>query len=734
MALIKFKRGTYAQLLAAANAGQLNEGEPYLITDTGDLAIGIDIHNFLLTTLAAPSAVPPPLFYAPLLSDLTVTSGTGSLSIDRDSIKYLRDANFNLIASAINVPAFAHQYDSGNYSVTGYGDSWIGTFLVGSSVGDYISGGYAYRNQGTGGHTLSQIKSVFDGDFPNPGDNLVILQGGTNDISSAISDPNSEMRAAMAAMIADCENNGIEFVVLNIPPFKSDILNRWTTDRQSWLESYNAWLWTNYSDRVVDIYGLLTDGDDALALKYNSGDGIHPSYNGLHAVDKAIAQFIGNDLKAFLVFEPTSSNLCLCAGLNPESTAGIEIKGLTSGTTFTVVDDSAAIAESELANISDGNVYKIDNTTGTNVVTADIKGGATGVVPHTFSVYARRGANSAACYVTYSNAANKVLITDQAYFRYESAYTPPGVWIKARIEVAVGGVIYFILPQYEPRSTMTSVIPATVSGATRQKDKLTAPLANISNTAGTIYLEADLSDWTTGELIAGMIAPSATNGVSATHTDGVEVILNGGFNADTTGWFTNAATTTLTAQDGALNILSAAGDNGYAIYDIANADDGDLYRLSFDVVACNKPEQIRIGCHSTTTATAADTIEYSTGTITVGNRHFREFLFDDYNRYLYFGGRSDVNELVLDNISLQKVISTHGPSLTPSGWTKIALRYGDGKMRVAVNGSLGAEADFGGDWNLSQFSIGAGTTGKIRNVKTWSLALSDTTLESMTTP
>lgn len=38
---IKIKRGTRAQLDTAATNGQLLEGEPYLITDEGRLAVGL---------------------------------------------------------------------------------------------------------------------------------------------------------------------------------------------------------------------------------------------------------------------------------------------------------------------------------------------------------------------------------------------------------------------------------------------------------------------------------------------------------------------------------------------------------------------------------------------------------------------------------------------------------------------------------------------------------------------
>ena len=46
MSSLKIKRGSYAQLVAAAAADQLKEGEPYLITDQGRIAIGTSTSTF----------------------------------------------------------------------------------------------------------------------------------------------------------------------------------------------------------------------------------------------------------------------------------------------------------------------------------------------------------------------------------------------------------------------------------------------------------------------------------------------------------------------------------------------------------------------------------------------------------------------------------------------------------------------------------------------------------------
>lgn len=46
MPSVKVKRGTRAQLNAAAAANQLNQGEPYLITDEDRFAIGLSASSY----------------------------------------------------------------------------------------------------------------------------------------------------------------------------------------------------------------------------------------------------------------------------------------------------------------------------------------------------------------------------------------------------------------------------------------------------------------------------------------------------------------------------------------------------------------------------------------------------------------------------------------------------------------------------------------------------------------
>lgn len=73
MPKILFKRGSRAQLDAAATAGTLNQGEPYLITDEGRVAVGLTSSTYIdFAKLAeAGGSVAADVF------DVTLDFGTG---------------------------------------------------------------------------------------------------------------------------------------------------------------------------------------------------------------------------------------------------------------------------------------------------------------------------------------------------------------------------------------------------------------------------------------------------------------------------------------------------------------------------------------------------------------------------------------------------------------------------------------------------------------------------------
>lgn len=69
MARIRIKRGTRAQINAAAVAGTLNIGEPYLLTDEGRMAIATSVNDFAVAEKqGAPETIFPLTGATPVIS------------------------------------------------------------------------------------------------------------------------------------------------------------------------------------------------------------------------------------------------------------------------------------------------------------------------------------------------------------------------------------------------------------------------------------------------------------------------------------------------------------------------------------------------------------------------------------------------------------------------------------------------------------------------------------------
>jgi len=139
-----------------------------------------------------------------------------------------------------------------------------------------------------GGITIGEIKATYDAhgiDY-----DTVIVNGGTNNIRVANSDPNTVMRASMQSIIDDSITDGVELIVGNIPPFGGD--TAWTSDRQIWLESYNTWLaayCTTNSTQMVDSYTILKDPYTyEISAVYLGVDYVHPNALGSNAIASGI--------------------------------------------------------------------------------------------------------------------------------------------------------------------------------------------------------------------------------------------------------------------------------------------------------------------------------------------------------------------------------------------------------------------------------------------------------------
>lgn len=174
------------------------------------------------------------------------------------------------------------------YVVTVYGDSLTnGSSDYGAKI--YCESGYVRRTTGVGGHKIAtHILETFRADFPNSGDNGIIVAGGINDIATATTDPSAGMIAAIDEIVSTAEAHGSMIVLIPIAPWKTN--SYWTSARQVYGDTYNNHLRSNYAHYLADVYPILEDPLNAQQLlpAYDSGDGLHLSQDGFETADRAI--------------------------------------------------------------------------------------------------------------------------------------------------------------------------------------------------------------------------------------------------------------------------------------------------------------------------------------------------------------------------------------------------------------------------------------------------------------
>ena len=76
MAVIRFKRGTLAQLDAAAAANGLVQGEPYFVTDQNKIALGTTVSTYLLFSPGPKITVSDTAPSSPAINDLWMDTNT----------------------------------------------------------------------------------------------------------------------------------------------------------------------------------------------------------------------------------------------------------------------------------------------------------------------------------------------------------------------------------------------------------------------------------------------------------------------------------------------------------------------------------------------------------------------------------------------------------------------------------------------------------------------------------
>lgn len=170
--------------------------------------------------------------------------------------------------------------------------TWPNTGLVvGDSFSDAVNE-WVYlideraANLAVGGDQLvDDIEPTFAADMAAAEDTttFVVLSGGVNDIITG--DTLANMQTAMTSMITTARAANVRVFVLGIGPWKN--YTSWSAGNQTITDNYNAWLAAQASIQgftYLDMYSALEGPADELRAVYDSGDGIHPNYEGAHVI------------------------------------------------------------------------------------------------------------------------------------------------------------------------------------------------------------------------------------------------------------------------------------------------------------------------------------------------------------------------------------------------------------------------------------------------------------------
>lgn len=188
------------------------------------------------------------------------------------------------------------------------------TFVKSVFIGDSITGTgglsnhYVYHSRdvwmldstqvvakGVAGNTLAQIDARFAADVTALAPNIVLIQGGINDVYEDAS--LSTMQTRLQSIVAKSVAAGIPFILSTISPHGT--YSTWTQARQDVTEAYNTWIRTYAASNgypILDMYEFFRDpGTINMAAIHGSADGLHPGIAGATLYGQYIASLYPNE-------------------------------------------------------------------------------------------------------------------------------------------------------------------------------------------------------------------------------------------------------------------------------------------------------------------------------------------------------------------------------------------------------------------------------------------------------
>ncbi|MET0307669.1 MAG: SGNH/GDSL hydrolase family protein [Sphingomonas sp.] len=174
--------------------------------------------------------------------------------------------------------------------------------------GDARTRGLAVLNAGIGGNRVlldgagPNTLSRFDRDvLAQPGVRFLILLEGINDIGTltregpvsavAHADLVRRLTAGYAQIVARAHQHGIKVIVATLPPFMGALSYHPDAANEADRQAVNAWIRApGHADGVIDFDRATRDPEhpDRLLPRFDSGDHLHPSPQGYHAMGMVI--------------------------------------------------------------------------------------------------------------------------------------------------------------------------------------------------------------------------------------------------------------------------------------------------------------------------------------------------------------------------------------------------------------------------------------------------------------
>ena len=244
------------------------------------------------------------------------------------------------------------------------------------------------------------------------------------------------------------------------------------------------------------------------------------------------------------------------------------------------------------------------------------------------------------------------------------------------------GVLFTIvgsvdIAQIESGNIKQVYIPTTTAAASIPALDYTFPSTNIDPSNADISLTIEYSGGDTDVIgIAG--AKLLTIGDVG---DGIEKIINGEFTTDINNWASgtapSAAIEWLPAGQAKATSLAA---EYLGLFGEANFIAGETYVVSFDLISSNLVSQVRVGSSGSVHSSSSFNI-FPSGSVSIGHNSTVYEAGSSLN-FIYLGGRDDVNEIVVDNVSVQKV--TKGVILADRSNNVLTLPITEGEHSVGV--------------------------------------------------